>query len=81
MYYRTRLEPIASLGFTAWSEGVKGPALLAAGTDDLVTVYKVVTEKVCSELPGPFTLDLLQACNVYRDSCPANILRQVMSST
>lgn len=43
---RKKLASLASLSFTAWSAHLKGPALLAAGTDDMVSIYKVVSERV-----------------------------------
>lgn len=42
----SQLEPLASLSYTSWSEVVKGPALLAAGTDDIVAIYKVIPRQV-----------------------------------
>mmetsp|Transcript_5689 Transcript_5689/g.16238 ORF Transcript_5689/g.16238 Transcript_5689/m.16238 type:complete len:600 (-) Transcript_5689:245-2044(-) len=50
-----KLASLASLSFTAWSAHLKGPALLAAGTDDMVSIYKVVSErgsKIWLEMKG-----------------------------
>lgn len=43
-----RLASLASLSFTAYATSVKGAALLAAGTDDLVCIYRVTAEKKVS---------------------------------
>lgn len=43
-----RLASLASLSYTQFASSVKGAALLAAGTDDLVCIYRVNADRKVS---------------------------------
>ena len=63
-----RLASLASLSYTQFATSVKGAALLAAGTDDLVCVYRVTADKRVS----PAQSCMQNACPIaYQSDAPA----------